>query len=1116
MSEERKSGAEVEKLISDINLKFQKIENKLKLSELELVDFNAVVLEEVGPLCDQLVDAKEGKSPEEQDKLEKARRKILNAISRLRKSKFKKTEESSPPPAEPAPAEKKTGESEGQSLKTKADALQAKFDADSNWDPRSEVDSVSNQNVLANLEESISRFENIFVDSLTSSSDPNDRLIAEGLKAQFLDPAKAVLALLQDRASYLDKDRYERNIEKALTDNAGLAFLAYELLSTTVVGNEHLKYYVPLLVNKLKEAQEYLDTQKDEIKAHFASEIITPFKDKLQQQLDRYYHYLQDEVLTKEPSISPEVQALRRDLIAARSTTSGNTTKVITQLEASWSTAKSLILPVGWELEDSFGEVIFPSPTTKNLDTLRSAVEAEYESQVTSEIARLEQINFKEGFQDIEALINKILSIDPHTRDNLSTKELTALRVDLENAVNAAQRLGLFDQDSNDQHKKEIVTVQAKITSALNQIERYITASQEKKKPDEMTFEELAQEVIARNIDPFDWAKWNVAPDEYNRQVRTAFMDKMFDESETDLARKLERLKYKLLVQLKTLDSKLGYQNRTASVDRSQLFGVKGELNNRLIKREDIIAAITHHPQYGREVRQILRFIIEKAAQREQIYDQVTNKWIKNPDYIPELAYGSLSSPERGRDLMDKHINTQFSAVDPEVRRLAGLLFTSFDMLTISLQELQKTTQTRGHNAGLEDKDIILLQDPLASFVHRAQRYGSNEKDWTGWWTLYLTKVHPNHTLGTQAGRDGGRDIEELQETLKMYEEVFYDTDTFAHKIKPRGFCESLFPDAYNLLTLAPGETVMIGDTLYAYDAKTDSDQVLLTLKGDKIFNSKGTLVAHKNNSHQFRLEGSSEWRRREDLKIPTGYPNPTGSGEWALPFEDTVTRTNFDLYLTAQEGWEELLRFTFKAMGKLSFRQITEETKEEGSGGLLSDWLRKAGMAKMFPGNHLKESLTPMLTHFIYRIFSQFEATLIDDRVTLFRQVVKALQESKAPGAGLGGGYLTEAMNQVLRNLGLKDPDKDFRTLTKDDMAPSLRVRYSLYRQKQLDAYADRWFEEENPNQKKPFSIYAPDPLGNRSSAQEEYIQIRKGVISPPSPLTSTGSMLQPKEKKS
>jgi hypothetical protein len=566
-------------------------------------------------------------------------------------------------------------------------------------------------------------------------------------------------------------------------------------------------------------------------------------------------------------------------------------------------------------------------------------------NQYPEDIASLKFEKYKADIATLQDLIKRILRINDFTKVDpeapvgadgkpipVTITNLQALQGELSGLVAKLDSEGAMDEvEGDDAQGTQALRLRRRIAEAKQKVEDLIK-SEEKKDPKLMTTVELAKALLKQRKDPFYWKELKSAmTDKWFDDLVNEFMERVVGEPESEappagretaeakklrLEAKERRLYAKVLVQLSTLDNELSYEPGKASGDRSKLFG---EMDKRLFTRSDLIAATTGHEKYGKDIQAILNYVVKKAA---------LHKW--EPGFDPNFNYDELCS-SRGRNILSEEISRRFPNVPDEARKFAELLFNSMDMMTISLTQLEKHTKTRGHNGGLKFKDVGLLIDP-EKLVQRAQRYGGNDEDWSLWWLVYLprlrlspTEKYEPHKYARHIGRDeaGWKKLAEVQELLLQHQASLYPIDGFTgkHGIRFSGFCESLFPNTLDMVTLAPGERLSEG----------------------------------------------------KDLK-------------------------SFDLYQLAESGWEKMLEFCFKGFKfPLKKDDILSHAGEE-NGGMLHQFLKAAGKAKMFPGEHLTKALEPMLLHLCIRLLASLAGNK-DAKTAVRNELIEALEESAAGG---------------------------------------------------------------------------------------------------------------------
>ncbi|MCB9801415.1 MAG: hypothetical protein H6773_04490 [Pseudomonadales bacterium] len=224
------------------------------------------------------------------------------------------------------------------------------------------------------------------------------------------------------------------------------------------------------------------------------------------------------------------------------------------------------------------------------------------------------------------------------------------------------------------------------------------------------------------------------------------------------------------------------------------------------LNRSELLLATTYHAEMGPLIRSMLNNLVASGIEgklRDVEATQAAGKvvHIKDAKYF---NYNELSG-EQGRDVLARGLDQMYPSEvleqqielegDPDTKaklkkeldrlnrakKLAKLLFTNFDMLNIILGHNQFQTKTRAHNNGLSIDDPVAIENQVASYVHNGERYGGNPKDWRAWILPYFKRFPKNARLG--AGGDPTR-IRELQHSIILHQECFYDTDNFFGKVE--------------------------------------------------------------------------------------------------------------------------------------------------------------------------------------------------------------------------------------------------------------------------------------------------------------------------------------------
>ena len=663
----------------------------------------------------------------------------------------------------------------------------------------------------------------------------------------------------------------------------------------------------------------------------------------------------------------------------------------------------------------------------------------------------------------------------------------------------------------------------------IDELKKFINLA-ENPPVDQMSLHEIVSEMGKKGWDPFLWHEQKFQQTGRMKDLIRSFLDRAMspvEEAEKNHEKELERIVEKVRMQLWAWDNKGIYEPGAASVDIS-MFEQEG-INQRQFVRSEFLTATTYHPEWGEDVREILKDTIITAGLRENeifisrnvggkeeemilYFDNIHDpnerkkKLLKGDKILythdPNLFYPWLAE-ENGRPSLEKRLDQKFGekSKNPKHEKaieMARLLFTSFDMLTVSLMQLQRKTQTRAHNGGLDMVDLIMLFDPLAAYVHRSERYGFVVSDWVGWWLYFLKNIDPD---SPDWGRDVGSDeiykeraadfLVEKQKEIKLQQRAFYDRPELEsedgkrgplREIDPLGPFESLFANPWQAMLLADGEVLELPDgTCVTNEGSIDPEKIK---PGEKI-------------SDEYRDGGGV-------IEVPDG-----GELDLPKPLESSKTKlASFRLWMVAKAGWEEMLEITFKGIqNDASIEFLLEEEKEGGKGGLISRFIGGgAGRAKMFPGQHLEKMLGPMLLHLIRRTFQVYKGRGKVAETRLFREIMEGLDASKAGGLSHFKDIITAVEQELIG-------DKEHY----DSMSSTLKKRENGHRQKETMQWMDHYHRHEL-KEEPPRSVagYVPN-FDSLDSDDRNYLLVQRnspfGTI--PSPLTRKGTMHHLKEEK-
>ena len=491
-----------------------------------------------------------------------------------------------------------------------------------------------------------------------------------------------------------------------------------------------------------------------------------------------------------------------------------------------------------------------------------------------------------------------------------------------------------------------------------------------------------------------------------------------------------------------------------------------------------------------------------------------------------KMFYGTLAK-ETGEYNLTQELKKRFPEGNPQALEFAISLFGSFDLLTISLGELQKNTMTRGHNADTPVKDRAMFADPLAAAMHRAFRYW-NEHEWSLRALLFLEDV--NNGDARYGIHDNGKNekdqksmknhtwLAKLQKMLLKHQSVFYDTKSFAGKIALPEFCETTGINTYDFLTLHPAEQFAQGN-----EALEMPDGGYIIHDGRKINEVEEVIEEKKVKIWRFENGDKVE----KDL-IPKG---------------ENIAVTKW-YELAEENGFTQLLELTFKRMPVLSDDDIFRKTKDGSKGGVLTEWLATAGRAKMFPGNHLKNYFEPLLANFVLRIFQQYRGRYNRDlRGAMFKEMISALEASAIDPAGLNGyaGQVVNVINSLCEKDIFKvevyeekgeDGKEDYQekqvVKTGNKAVQNKIVKpWDDKREKERNVYMDAWYRWKNHGQAPPIQLLGVSLDGiarpfksirakfvGKNPEEKEFMAIINGDHAIPDLVERTGDLMKKADK--
>jgi hypothetical protein len=256
---------------------------------------------------------------------------------------------------------------------------------------------------------------------------------------------------------------------------------------------------------------------------------------------------------------------------------------------------------------------------------------------------------------------------------------------------------------------------------------------------------------------------------------------------------------------------------------------------------------------------------------------------------------------------------------------------------------------------------------------------------------LVFLKTHGHHLPAGLGLKDGVPEhhvkarekLEELREKMVLNRNAYFDVDTFSGEngIPPTTIFDPLFPDTFSFLHLGEGEMIELDGEVWGV------------------------------------VQGNYQHLGKKGEKKTYTFKNKKDPEEVTLK-EKVEVRNN---YLTAEDGWSEILNIVFGGLPP----EVTHEMILESSGvskdggkpepGYIDKLIKAYGMAKMFPGNQVRQTLTPFLTEYILELFARYEASPKYRDVT-FKELVHKLKGASEEGGGLS--QFKDEVNQVIKNI--------------------------------------------------------------------------------------------------
>lgn len=666
----------------------------------------------------------------------------------------------------------------------------------------------------------------------------------------------------------------------------------------------------------------------------------------------------------------------------------------------------------------------------------------------------------------------------------------------------------------------------------------------EVKSVDSLTWAELNQEIRSLNLNIWNHAD-HTSPHASSR-IRQLYIrfhaEKMTKQTNPKL--ELERIEQKVRTQLATADNIMQMEGQMASTARRMLLGAidndedRGQIEAMDFNRYELMVATTCHPRYGIFIRDLLQDVIKEPVPS---LEKEGGKRIKKQ----RLKYEDLTSSSgrvRLREFVEKriaerlkdgqHIESQREGDLENISDLVCLLYTTFCLIDISFAALLKHTKTRAHNTqkSYEDLDMPSLTNPDWALIHRGFRYGASA-DWTLWYTIFVeynelfeyaydsTGIVTNKPTPESVGpnKEKHEKLLEKQQELLLYLDTRYDVSSFTPFVwnerlqkfviggeskswnLSTSIDEPIFPYPTSVFTphgpqsfqYSAGEVCLVKDEfgrLMIFGSngpierknKTDvaeDDIIVYDVQDRVVFAAPKTdSTIYARDKSRYKIVSTSD-KKEDGVRVISQYKNALGA-------------------------WKEILGMMFKRLPAGGVTRDDILGGSEASKGMIDKYIALAGRAKMWPGNHLENSLTPFLTKLIYGLFSLYPATG-GAREQTYRKVVKKLEASFS-----GGGL--EAYESQIREV-IENISEQGRAGEK--MSRNLALLGLDYRHAQRERYLR--FHYRINNKSIPKTMGAPELGGFFNSIiggltggnpdHDDFFKILEGQKSLPKPDVST-----------
>lgn len=734
---------------------------------------------------------------------------------------------------------------------------------------------------------------------------------------------------------------------------------------------------------------------------------------------------------------------------------------------------------------------------------------------------------------DADPLIRAITAI-PSDRGTLLPAELERLSRDMEDAYTFVDSAGTLDKTVDQPREVGVAidNVMRRLENARQLIARHITEAGKPKEVKDLTIDELARELLATEI-PIENRGEVLKLMGRERLLGQAYYERIGSVDHRDPS-KLDILRWKARIVLSRIDDAVTYED-AASGDVTQLEkrnnDPKQGLLNLLMSREQLVAATTANPEYGWQIRWILKYIIETASLDYSKGDPTNPNTALRVDRSEKLV-------RRGATKV---------TLPPGGERIAG------DIILQKLPDGSLELLRGGQNvvlglddavggapaAGQEPDFVIREARPDLSYVALANQGGRK----------YLLPKIVEEALDSLPPGMEITDADKRSFVKNVCANSFVSFDMLSiilaqsqHRTKTRGHntgledinriaFDSPLADAIHT-TERYDNPNYFGNWIYAFYPEIP-DNGLYGKGGDA-----ETVNGLREKEILFlecfydtsQIRGKLPLPRFCEGLFPTTYEaitlRPGESVQYGDEFYDAEgnkvnkqKQASFANYYTAQAGWQEFLEKVYQELPLVTYEQIAEQSKPGAKGGFFQEIIStNLGKAKMFDGPHMREAMPLLLTYLIYRVFTSYKGTSPEARAELFRNVVGTLKKSR-DGGGLAD--YEDEVNQVLRSISRPGCGMKYDANDKivDDwvIGPYLLPQSYGYRFDQRYEYLRHLWHEEHPD--RPFPIILSTTESTKFEIQsdpdaQKYVDMLNKKARLKTPFVRGGKMIQVKHE--